>query len=289
MTIAFIGLGKMGEPMARNLLRAGTPLTVWNRSAPATARLVAEGAAAAASARDALRGARVAILMLANASVSDDVLERGSAAFAANVAGRLIIAMGTTAPDYSRQLEQDIVAAGGRYLECPVSGSQRQAETATLVAMLAGHPDAIAEGEALVQPMVANSFRCGAAPGALATKLSVNVFLINLVVGLAEAAGFAARHGVDLAQFRDILAAGPMASATSKLKLDKLVAGDFAAQASINDVLMNSDLIMDAARLSGATTPLSASCNDILRQCVAKGIGDQDMIATWQAMRKSTP
>jgi 3-hydroxyisobutyrate dehydrogenase len=289
MRTAFLGLGRMGEPMAANLARAGVGLTVWNRSQPAALRLAAMGASVTESARAALRAEPIAILMLANAEVIDGTLERGSEAFAANVAGRLIIHMGTTAPEYSQALEADIVAAGGRYVECPVSGSRRPAEDAALVAMIAGDADAVEEAEALIGPMCGAAFRCGAVPGALVTKLAVNIFLITMVTGLAEAANFAKRQGVDLGLFRAILDTGPMASAVSRVKLEKLVQADLSPQASIADVLMNSQLITAAARQAKIASPLTDICEALLEKTCALGFERIDMIGVGEAFAHIGP
>src|SRR3954469_9265668 len=101
MEIGFIGLGVMGQAMALNLRRAGTPLVVWNRSAEKSALLRAAGAVVAESAAEVFERARIVILMLADGSAIDAVLGRGTPRFAANVSDRLIVHMGTTSPDYS--------------------------------------------------------------------------------------------------------------------------------------------------------------------------------------------
>jgi 3-hydroxyisobutyrate dehydrogenase len=282
--IGFVGLGRMGEPMAHNLLRGGVPLHVWNRTPEALERVVAAGAMAAADARTVLRANPVTLLMLASDRAIDLVLERGTGAFAANVSGRLIVHMGTTAPGYSGALEADIKAAGGRYVEAPVSGSRKPAEEGALVAMLAGEADAVAQVRPLLAPICATSFVCGAVPGALRMKLSVNLYLIVMVAGLVEATHFAARNHVDLGLFRAVLDAGPMASAVSGMKLAKLVDGDLAPQASIDDVLMNSRLVDEAARAAGAAAPLIAESRRLLEQAQALGLGSLDMVGTLRAL-----
>jgi 6-phosphogluconate dehydrogenase-like protein len=123
--IGFIGLGVMGQPMALNLARAGTPLVVWNRSAGKSEPLRAAGARVATSPAEIFRQARLVILMLVDGSATDAVLGRGTPDFGANVARHTIVHMGTTSPDYSRGLEADIRAAGGSYVEAPVSGSRK--------------------------------------------------------------------------------------------------------------------------------------------------------------------
>lgn len=109
----------MGQPMALNLARAGTPLVVWNRSSAATEALHIAGAQIAGSVAEVFERAKIVILMLVNEDVLDAVLARGSAGFSSLVAGKIVVSMGVEpTPDYSRALAaRDIAAAGGRYVE----------------------------------------------------------------------------------------------------------------------------------------------------------------------------
>jgi 3-hydroxyisobutyrate dehydrogenase len=191
--------------------------------------------------------------------------------------------MGTTAPSYSQGLEVDVVAAGGRYVEAPVSGSRTPAEAGELVAMLAGAPAATREVRPLFAPMCRDAVDCGPVPNALRMKLAVNLYLITMVTGLAEAVHFADRHGLDLRQFLDVLDAGPMASSVSRVKAHKLVDHDFAPQAAVADVLMNNRLVAEAARESGLASPVLDACHDLFAETVALGHGEADMVAVVRA------
>ncbi|WP_343611716.1 NAD(P)-dependent oxidoreductase [Novosphingobium sp.] len=288
MTVAFLGLGHMGAPMAANLLKTQPGLTVWNRSPPALESLAEFGATIAPSARDAIRGAATVLLMLANEAAIDAVLERGSAAFADNVRGRLIVHMGTTSADFSRELAAAIEAAGGRYVEAPVSGSRVPAEQGSLVAMVAGEEADVAAVRDLLQPMCSKTFACGRVPSGLAMKLAVNLFLITMVTGLVEAAHFARAAGLDIALFRAVIDAGPMSSDVSRIKLDKLVNDDFTPQASLADVLMNSRLVADAARSSAVATPLLDHAKALYAQADEMGFGGIDMIGVLRALEEVT-
>jgi 3-hydroxyisobutyrate dehydrogenase len=242
----------------------------------------------AAAPAEVFRHTRVVILMLADDTAIDSVLGRGTPDFAGNVAERVIVHMGTTSPEYSRGLDADVRAAGGRYVEAPVSGSRKPAEDAQLVAMLAGEPDALDAVRPLVQPMCAETIMCGPVPNALLMKLSVNLFLITMVTGLAEAAHFAGRHSLDLQQFAGVLDAGPMASSVSRGKALKLLAGDFAVQASISNVLYNNRLIAEAARTAGIASPLLDVCHALFGETEALGLGSTDMIAVIRAIEQRT-
>lgn len=288
MKIGFIGLGVMGQAMALNLAKAQTPLLVWNRTPERVQPLLAAGAAVASSAAQVFELASTVVLMLANGAAIDAVLARGTPQFQKNVQHHTIVHMGTTSPDYSRELGAEIEAAGGHYVEAPVSGSRKPAEAGQLVAMLAGQKAIVDKVRPLLAPMCHETFVCGEVPTALLMKLSVNLFLITMVTGLCEASHFAREHELDMEQFRAILDAGPMSSGVSKMKLTKLVARDFAVQASISDVLKNNQLVAEAARKARIASPLLDICHTLYGETAALGRGSEDMVAVVRAIEART-
>ncbi len=288
MGVGFIGLGTMGLPMALNMVRAGTPLVVWNRSRAAADLAAEAGATVADSPADVFREVETVLLMLANGAVIDEVLERGSPRFAEMVAGRTLVHMGTTEASYSLALAEDVTSAGGTYVEAPVSGSRVPAEAGQLVGMVAGPDAAVAAVLPLLAPMCATTARCGAVPDATRMKLAVNLFLITQVTGLAEAFHLAESLGLDLEVFRSVVDAGPMASSTSRIKLEKLLHGDFAAQASIENVHYNSRLVSDAARGAGVSAPVLDTCRELFSEAERLGHGDEDMAAVLRAIEART-
>ncbi|MGP3534684.1 NAD(P)-dependent oxidoreductase [Microbacterium sp. RD1] len=283
--VGFLGLGVMGQPMARNLVRAGVPLVVWNRTRERTEALRREGAEAAEHPAEVFARCAVVILMLADEAAVDAVLEQLPAGA---LRERTVVFMGTIAPRASRAIARRVERAGGRYVEAPVSGSRVPAENATLVGMLAGEDAACDEVEPLLQPLCSQVFRCGAVPAALEMKLAVNVTLITLVTGLAESFHFAERAGIDAALLRDVLAASPMASPVARIKADKLVAEDWSVQAAIPDVGKNARLIADAARDGGTATPLIDVCVALYDETSGLGHADADMAAVIAALRART-
>ncbi|GHB75181.1 6-phosphogluconate dehydrogenase [Streptomyces viridiviolaceus] len=288
MYVGFVGLGVMGQPMALNLARAGTPLVVWNRTPSRCAPLRSAGAQVAAHVAEVFDRAETVILMLADEAAVDAVLGRGTQDFAARVAGHTVVHMGTTSAEYSGRLQDDVRAAGGQYVEAPVSGSRVPAERGELVGMLAGDEDAVEAVRPLLGPMCRETFACGAVPGALLMKFSVNLFLITLVTGLTEAFHFADRHGLDRRLLQDVLDAGPMASAVSRMKAPKLLARDFTVQAAAADVLKNNRLIARSAREADLASPLLDVCHTLYGEAVAQGHGDEDMVAVLHALEART-
>ena len=286
--VGFVGLGVMGAPMALNLVRAGTPLVVWNRSSLGRELLAQAGAEVARDAFEVFDRSETVLLMLAHEQAVDDTLRRGSPEFASAVRGRTVVHLGTTSPEFSESLGRDIVAAGGRYVESPVSGSRVPAERGELVAMVAGAPGDVLAVASVLHPMCAAVLPCGPVPRALTTKLAVNLFLITMVTGLTEAYHFAREQGLDLDTFRRALDLGPMSSSVSRAKLEKLVRGDFAVQAAMTDVHTNNRLIARAARRAVISTPLLDASHLLYEEAEAAGLGDLDMAAVVRAIEAGT-
>lgn len=285
MPIGFIGLGVMGTPMAINLARAGQPVVAWSRSDRNHAAARSAGIEIAADLDAVFAACSTVILMLATDAAIDSVLDRHGAAFTQRVRGHRLINMGTSSAAFSQALAVQVRTAGGRFVEAPVSGSRLQAEAAQLVVMLAGTTDDVAEASALLAPLGRQCVACGEVPAALQMKLAVNLYLITLVTGLAEAVHFAESQGIALQQFAEVLNAGPMASEVSRIKLDKMVRNDFAVQASITDVFKNSQLVAGAARATGMPAPLIDASDALFARAEAMGLGTQDMAAVLQAIR----
>lgn len=288
MSIGFVGVGTMGLPMASNLLRAKASLQVWNRTAARCAPLVRLGAQVADSMDALCRGSHVILLMLLDERAIDAVLGRSTPAFQERVRGRLLVHLGTTSPQFSQALEQDLRANGARYVEAPVSGSRVQAERGELIGMVSGDDDAVSEALHLLDPLCRQVFRCGAVPGALRMKLAVNHYLITMVTALAETVQAARATGIDTMLLRDILDAGPMASTVSRIKLDKLVRGDFSPQAAVRDVATIADLVAAQAEAAGADAPLIRACATLYRRARDEAYAGLDMTGVIHAFRSRT-
>jgi 3-hydroxyisobutyrate dehydrogenase len=276
----------MGEPMALNVARTGIPLIVWNRSAGKTELLAQAGAAVANDPADVFERCDVIILMLRNETATDVVLARHTPRFGSRVSGRTIVNMATLSPGYSTALEAEVLAQDGQYLEAPVSGSRKPAEAGQLVAMLAGAPATIALARPTLSHMCRTLVDCGPTPNALIMKFAVNVFMICMVTGLAEAMHFAQCHGIELAKLVAVLDASPMASDVSRVKATKLASHDYAAQATIRNVLENITLIAEAARAMRTASPLLDLCHSLYAEAAEVLRSDVDMIAVIRAIER---
>jgi 3-hydroxyisobutyrate dehydrogenase len=289
VSVGFIGTGKMGFPMAANLLRAGIELVVWNRTAGKSQPLAAQGARLASSVPELMGAASTVLVMLANEAAIDATFGRGTPVFDQLLRDRRLVNLGTTSAGYSRQLEQDVIRAGGLYVEAPVSGSREPAVRGALVGMFSGSPAAIQGVELLLSPLCTRMFACGPVPHALRTKLAVNHFLITMVAALGETVHAARAAGIDLSVLQDVLDAGPMASDVSRTKLAKLVRGDFSPQASLHDAGTIAELALAQATQAGAPAPLMQACVSLYQGARQAGWSDLDMIAATRTLEAPAP
>lgn len=285
MKVGFAGLGLMGRPMSLNLVKAGLELVVYNRSAPSRDALRAAGAEVAETPAALFEASDVVMLMLAGDAATDEVLGRGSALFGRRIRGKLIINLGTHAPQYSRALEADIRTHGGEFVEAPVSGSSGPAQAGRLVGMMAGDRDALLRARPLLAPLCRAVVVTGAVPSAMAMKLAVNLYLIASVAALAEAVGLAERLGVDLELFEQVINDGPLRSDVAATKLAKMVTGDFYPEAALHDVHKNAGLIAAASAAEGATTPLLDVSVQLFASALSRGETELDMAAVVDCFR----
>ncbi len=286
--IGFIGLGDMGVPMAGCLADAGLTPLLWARRPESATPLLARGAERAETVDDLFAACDRVVLMLANGAAMDQVLGRRTDAFKIHVAGHIIIHMGTTPPEYSEALGQDIAVAGGHYAEVPVSGSTGPAATGDLVAMAAGEPDVLDSIKDVIAPMCRATVPCGAVPKALQMKLAVNTYLCGLVTGLFEAFNMARHADLDLETLAKILEAGPMNCDLMRMKLPKLIHEDYAPQGSIRQAVNNTTMIVNEGKRVGAAMPTTEVMLALVQEAFAAGWENEDMAAVTKALAART-
>ncbi|MFC8681959.1 NAD(P)-dependent oxidoreductase [Microbacterium ureisolvens] len=281
MTVGFVGLGLMGSAIASRLLTEH-PLLVWNRTPAAAAPLASAGAVVAGSAAEVFAACETVFVMVTDERAIDEILGT------ADVGGTTLVQMSTVSPAYSKALAQRIAAAGGWFVEAPVSGSRQPALEGKLIGMLAGDGAVLDRIEPLLAPVCATVVRCGTPPQAMEMKLAVNTFLITLVTGLAESFHFAETHGLDIRVLQQVLDAGPMASFVSRAKAAALVSGDFTPQAAIPDVLKNARLVVASARQRRTAATLMEASAELYAEALALGHAGDDMAAVIAAYRGRT-
>lgn len=279
--VGVVGLGLMGSAIATRL-SARHPLTVWNRTPAATAPFAGTSARVAPSAAEVFATCDTVIVMVTDERAVAEILDT------VDIAGTTVVQMSTVPPNASAALAARVTAAGGRYVEAPVSGSRQPALDGRLIGMIAGEEAALDDVEPILRGVCASVIRCGMPPQAMFMKLAANTFLITLVTGLAESFHFAETHDLDVRLLEQILGEGPMASFVSRAKAAALVAERHPPQAAIPDVLKNARLVVDAARQRRQAATLMDASTELYAEALALGHGGEDMAAVIAAYRART-
>jgi 3-hydroxyisobutyrate dehydrogenase len=281
--VAVLGTGIMGSAMARNLVAAGLPTTVWDRSPSATAPLSGAGAVVATSPGEAVRDARIVITMLPNAEVVDSVIFAGDTA-ASLAAGAVWAQMGTIgvtataeAAGRLRRFRPDVM-----FVDAPVSGSKAPAEAGELLILASGP----AQAEAAVSPAFSAIGRrtvwLGEAGQGSRMKLVVNAYMSVLIEGVAEALELAGRLGIDTSRLAEAIEGGPLDAPIADAKLHKMEQGDYAPEFPLEWALKDVDLAIGAA--GSDALPLLAALSRQWRTAVDAGYGRDDVSAARLAL-----
>src|SRR3954453_657020 len=212
LKIGFIGLGRMGLPMAHSLLRAGFPLTVHNRTSGRAESLRGHGVLVADSAAELAASCDVVVTMLSDGVAVRQVLSGPSGALAAMKQDGLIIDMSTTGPVIARELAQRAAEHGIAFLDAPVSGSVSAAEAAALTTIVGGDQDAFTRARPVLAAMTATQMWLGPSGAGAAMKLALNGMVATTTEAIGEALVLAERSGIDRAKAYDAITASAVGS-----------------------------------------------------------------------------
>jgi len=290
MQVGFAGLGRMGVPMAENLVRAGHNVTVWNRS-PEKARAFADshGTGMAETPRELAEKSEIVLTMLADDAASNAVHRGADGLFAAAGGAAVIVEMGTMSPDHIAELRAQSPEAVTLF-DAPVSGSTQAASDGRLMIM-AGADETLARPAMPLFAAMGTKTICLSKPGAGAVmKLAVNMLIHGLnqtvseALSLAEAAGIAADKAFDAIEAS--AAAAPMLGYRRPLYLDEAShAVTFTVDLAKKDMTVTADL----AGALGVAVPQAMLNLEKLREASAEGYGARDMASILNYMRKERP
>jgi 2-hydroxy-3-oxopropionate reductase len=274
--IGFIGLGIMGKPMARNLIRAGHPLVVHNRSQGAVKELAGEGATAARSPKEVAEQSDVVITMLPD---SPDVYQvvLGTKGVVEGVRpGMLFVDMSTIAPATAREVYAALKAVKVRSLDAPVSGGEVGAKQGSLSIMVGGEPEAFERAMPIFKVLGKNIVRIGDAGAGQVTK-ACNQIVVGLTIqAVAEALMLAKRSGVDPARVREALLGGFAQSRILDLHGQRII--DSAFEPGFKIRLHRKDLGIALQTGRDLSLPLlsTAQVAELMNSLIARGDGDLD-------------
>lgn len=279
MKIGFIGLGDMGQSMARHLIGAGHDLAVWARREASAAALVTEGAAWCVSPAELAARSELVITMVGGSADVEDLVLRGDGLLAGFAAGAVHVDMSTIAPATARQLAARYAERGIGWLDAPVSGGPKGALDATLAIMVGGEAAPLARLQPVLAVLGSRIVHIGEAGAGQVAKACNQMIMVAAIEASAEALHLAAANGVDVAKVRTALMGGSAGSRVLEVMGERMVTGDF--DKGVDARLHHKDfaLIMAEAHAIGAPLPIAAAVGQQLNALMARGGARQDTAA----------
>ncbi len=275
--IGFIGLGLMGQPMARNLAKAGAAMIVHNRSQASVEELAAEGMTPGGSPKGVAAAAEIVICMLTDTPAVEKVMLDGTDGVVAGITpNTLVIDMSTTKVPATRAIAQAIEAKGGLYVDAPVSGGTIGAEEGTLTIMAGGSDDAFEKARPVLEVLGRKITHVGGVGTGQVAK-AANQVIVGLNIGaVAEALTLAKHAGADPARVREALGGGFADSRVLEVHGQRMIDDTFAPGARATVQRKDMDQALELAAELGIELPATALSRDLYDRLIAAGGGDLD-------------
>jgi len=276
LSIGWIGLGTMGEPMASRLLNAGFSLTVWNRTASKMEPLVVRGARAATSPQDLAHAVEVTITTVSTPADVEAVCLGEHGVVPGLSAGKILIDMSTVDPSTSRKIAQAVEAKGAAFLDAPVSGSRQAAREGTLIFLVGGARATYERCLPLFNVLGKQTVYAGAVGMGMAMKLVINVILAHMMAALSEAAVLATRLGLNVEDLLEVVATGGLKSPWYQTKAKKVLARDFSVNFALKHMHKDIQLALALAHEAGVPLHVTDAVEWLFQQAAQRGKSELD-------------
>lgn len=274
--IGFIGLGVMGKPMAKNLLKAGYEVTVYDVRPEPVNELVAAGAKAGSSAKDAATRSDVIITMLPNSpEVKEAVLGKNGVIEGAR-SGAILVDMSSIAPLASQEISSKVAESGVVMLDAPVSGGEPKAIEGTLAIMVGGPQEAFDEVRSILLAMGASATRVGDIGSGNIAKLANQIIVALNIAAMSEALVLASKAGVDPEKVYQAIRGGLAGSTVLDAKVPMVLARNFRPGFRIELHIKDMMNALDTAHALGVPVPLSSQVMEIMQALKVDGKSTED-------------
>jgi len=277
VTVAVLGTGSMGAPIASNLLAAGFRVSVWNRTAARAAALVDGGARLASSPADAASNADVVLTMLTDGAAVEETMNGPGGVLEAMRPGSVWIQMATVGLDWTDRLIGLAAEHGVELVDAPVSGSDGPAREAKLIVLASGSEEARARVQAIFDAIGRETLWLGPAGQGTRMKLVLNNWLVAQVEAVAETVALTHALGLDPHLFPDAIDNAPLGSPYAVAKARAMISGEFSPGFALRLAFKDAGLALDAAEQLGLSLPLTAALAPRWRQAIADGHADDDV------------
>jgi 3-hydroxyisobutyrate dehydrogenase-like beta-hydroxyacid dehydrogenase len=277
--VGLIGLGLMGRPMGANLLKAGFPLTIWNRTASRGDTLVAQGAKWAANPREVAAAADVLITIVSDPPALESVLWGESGAFDALRKGSLLIDSSTVSPTLARRVAAAASLQGIAFLDAPVTGGTWGAEKGELVFMVGGEEATLKRAEPVLGAMGKRWFHLGPNGAGQTVKLAMNLLLALQVDAFAEALALVTKAGVLGERLFEVMQSSMARSGVLDVKAAMMLKGDYPPSFPLRLMHKDLSLALDLANELGVPLPAGAAARETYSAVKGAATSDLDFSA----------
>lgn len=274
--IGLVGLGIMGRPMARNLLKAGYELVVHDINRDAVRELESEGARGGSSSREVAAATDVLITVLPDSLEVQQVYLGDDGAFVATRPGWLAIDMSSISPRVARELAARAEAAGATMLDAPVSGGDKGAIAGTLSIMVDGSDAAFQRAQPIFEVLGKTIVHVGPAGAGQVVKVCNQVVVAVVIEALAEALVLGSKAGVQPGRILDVLQGGLAATKVAELRRANMLGGTFDPGFRIRLHLKDLRNALDLGREIGVVLPATAEVEQLMVAAITAGRGDYD-------------
>jgi 3-hydroxyisobutyrate dehydrogenase len=282
LKIGWAGLGNMGTPMVKNLLKAGYPVQVYNRTRSKEAEVLEAGATSAKGLQQLAADNDIVLVMVSDDDAAKQIFTTGDGLLSGTVDGKLFINVSTVAPATSRFLDEHCQKHGATFMEAPVSGSVKPAQDGTLIILAGGTEAGYQSAKPLFDVLGKLSLLTGSVGAGAAAKLAINYFLGVTLQGLAETVVFAKANGVKTDDMLTIINEGAVGSGITKLKSPAIQKEEFPAAFALKHLVKDLRL----AKEQGLDSPLSTPLYESFKQAQSEGLGEEDVMAIYRFLNK---
>lgn len=273
--IGWIGLGNMGNPMVKNLLKANYEVTVYNRTKEKEQELTNLGATSATSPQELIEKCDIVFTMLTNDDAVKEVFQSETGLLSKPQTGKLIINMSTISPEASRYLAEISDKHQIGFLDAPVSGSVKPAQDGTLIILVGGSAENYERAKPLFDILGKSSLLLGEVGVGSSAKLAINYFLGLNIQGLAETVLFAEKNGVSRENMLAIVNQGACGNGITNIKTASLLSNEYPAAFALKH--LHKDL--NLAKNEGLDSPLFYPLLESFQNAQKNGLGEEDVMA----------
>ena len=283
--LGFLGLGIMGHPMARNLLRAGHEVALWSHTVGKARDLAAEGEGTACdSPKQVAERSECIFLCVGDTAMSEQVLMGPDGVIEGAKPGTVVADASTVSPSASRAMGEKLTAKGLHFLDAPCTGSKPGAEKGTLTFMIGGDRAVFDRAKPFFEPMGKQFYYCGGPGMGLQAKLTQNLILSNIMQAFNEGMVLSTKGGIDPELMLEVLDNSAAKSGLISFKAPYVFKRDFSTNFSTKWMHKDISLALDSAREMDIPLPLTSLTQQMFRAAMAMGFADDDICSTVKVM-----